>query len=66
MCQHASTTLVEMDSRGGPFDAALSLRIDAVVKAIDDVGAWPDSRVKRACLGVLYARLRQLEAQVTA
>ena len=39
MCQHTSTSLVEMDSRGGPFDAALSLRIDAIVKAMDDVRA---------------------------
>lgn len=66
MCQHTSTSLVEMDSRGGPFDAALSLRIDAIVKAMDDVRAWPDSAAKRECMAVLSSRLRQLEAQVTA
>lgn len=49
-----------------PFDAALSLRIDAIVKAMDDVRAWPDSAAKRECMAVLSSRLRQLEAQVTA
>lgn len=47
-----------------PFDRDLSARIDAVTKAVDDVRAWPESAVKRACLGVLLRRLQQLEAQV--
>ncbi len=66
MCQHSSTSLVEMDSKAQPFDRALSLRIDAIVKALDDVRAWPDSAAKRKCMAVLSARLRQLEARVTA
>ena len=48
------------------FDRALSLRLDAIIKAISDVQAWPDGEMKRACLGVLKARLRQLERQVPA
>lgn len=43
------------------FDAELSRRIDVYIDAIDRVQAWPDSRVKRACLVVLYFRLRQVE-----
>ena len=46
------------------FDRALSLRLDAILKAISDVQAWPEGKMKRACLGVLYRRLRQLERQV--
>ena len=48
------------------FDRALSLRLDAILKAISDVQAWPDGEMKRACLGVLRRRLRQLERQVPA
>ena len=48
------------------FDRALSLRLDAILAAISDVQAWPDGEMKRACLGVLKARLRQLERQVPA
>ena len=48
------------------FDRGLSLRLDAIFKAISDVQAWPDGEMKRACLGVLKARLRQLERQVPA
>ena len=47
------------------FDRALSLRLDAILKAIADVQAWPESAVKRACLGVLLRRLQQLEAQIS-
>ena len=46
------------------FDRALSLRLDAILKAISDVQAWPDGEMKRACLGVLKARLRELEGQI--
>jgi hypothetical protein len=58
--------LSQTQAQAQPFDRDLSLRIDAVLKAIDDVRAWPPGEMRRACLGVLYARLRQLEAQVMA
>ena len=48
------------------FDRGLSLRLDAIIKAISDVQAWPEGEMKRACLGVLYRRLQQLERQVPA
>lgn len=43
------------------FDAELSKRIDVYLAAIDKVNAWPDSRVKRACLVVLHYRLLKIE-----
>ena len=46
------------------FDRALSLRLDAILKAIGDVQAWPDGEARRACLAVLTARRRELGRQV--
>ena len=46
------------------FDRALSLRLDAILKAISDVQAWPEGEARRACLAVLEARRRELEGQV--
>jgi len=43
------------------FDAELSRQIDVYIAAIDRVQAWPDSRVKRACLVVLHYRLLMLQ-----
>jgi len=42
------------------FDSELSRRIDVYIDAIDKVSAWPDSRVKRACMDVLDKALRKL------
>ncbi len=48
------------------FDRDLSLRIDAIVRAIGEVQAWPDSAARRMCLLVLHNRLRKLEGDVPA
>ena len=48
------------------FDRSLSLRIDAIQKAIDTAKSWAPSDTKRAALSVLYARLRRLEKRVPA
>ena len=42
------------------FDRDLSLHIDAILKAIGTVQAWPDGKAKWACLVVLEARRREL------
>jgi hypothetical protein len=44
----------------GTFDAELSRRIDLYIDAMDKVRAWPDSRAKRLCMGVLDKALRKL------
>lgn len=59
-------TVSQVSQTTQTFDRALSLRLDAILAAISDVQAWPDGEMKRACLGVLKARLRQLERQVPA
>ena len=46
------------------FDRSLSLRLDAILKAISDAQAWPEGEARRACLAVLEARRRELEAQI--
>ena len=48
------------------FDRDLSLRIDAMVKAVDAVTAWPEGEARRECMAVLDARLAQLKARVPA
>jgi hypothetical protein len=45
---------------------SLSLRIDAIHKAIDQAQSWPESETKRAALRVLRKRLSQLHRRVTA
>jgi len=42
------------------FDRDLSLHIDAILKAIGTVQAWPDGNAKQACLAVLETRRREL------
>ena len=45
---------------------SLSLRIDALNKAIDTAQSWPDSETKRAALRALRKRLSQLHRRVKA
>ncbi len=46
------------------FDRNLSLRIDAIIAAIQAAEAWPDGVTKQLVLAVLRARLAVLERQV--
>lgn len=48
------------------FDRNLSLRIDALHKAIDIASSWAPSATRRHVLVVLYRRLHRLERSVPA
>jgi len=55
------TAISQVSQTETTFDRALSLRIDAIIKALDTVTAWPESTAKRMCMDVLQARRRELE-----